>query len=40
VYLFAVLRGAQDKDGDEIPEDNCDHDAEQDRRNLFMVLGD
>jgi len=34
------LRGPQDEEGDEIPEEDCDQNVEQDCRNLFLILGD
>jgi hypothetical protein len=40
VFFFAVLRGTHDEEADEVPEQDCDHNAVQDRRDLFMVLGD
>ncbi len=30
VFIFAVLRRAQDEEGDEIPEEDCDDDVKQD----------
>ncbi len=35
-----MLRRPQDKKGNEIPEQYCDQDVEQNRRNLFMILRD
>jgi len=34
------LRGAQDEEGDEIPEENCDNNVEQDGRDLLLIYGD
>jgi len=35
-----VLRGTHDEDGDKIPEQDCDYDAEQDCRDLFVIPGE
>jgi len=34
------LRGPQDEEGDEIPEEDCDDDVEQDCRELLLISGD
>ena len=34
------MRGAQDEEGDEIPEENCDNNVEQDGRDLLLIYGD
>jgi hypothetical protein len=34
------LRGAQDEEGYEIPEEDGDDGVEQDRRDLILIYGD
>jgi hypothetical protein len=40
ILSSTVFGRPEDEEGNEIPEQNCDHYVEQDGRNLFMVLGD
>jgi hypothetical protein len=38
VFIFAVPRGAQDEESDEIPEEDGDDNVEQDGRDLLLIF--